>query len=57
MLFMKKYFSAENVFIFQLFLRITLFFIIFVTSVFFLGGRGQTQHAYDFPKLSLILYL
>ena len=48
---MKKYFSAENVFIFQLFPHITLFFI---SSVFVLG---QTQYAYDFRKLSLVLCL
>ena len=68
---MKKYFSAENVFIFQIFLRVTLFFIsivvffcLFICLVFFEGGGGvgwgrggETQHAYDFPKLNLILYL
>ena len=47
---MKKYFSAENVFIFQIFLCVTLFFISIV--FFFL-----TQYAYDFPKLNLILCL
>ena len=50
MFFMKKYFSAENVFIFQIFLCVTLFFISIV--FFFL-----TQYAYDFPKLNLILCL
>ena len=48
MFFMKKYFSAENVFIFQIFLCVTLFFISIV--FFFL-----TQYPYDFPKLDLIL--
>ena len=42
MFFMKKYFSEENVFIFQLFLQITLFFvsIVFFCFVFFMGGGG-----------------
>ena len=48
---MKKYFSAENVFIFQLFLHSKLFF--YKHSVLL----GQPQYAHDFPKLSLILCL
>ena len=52
MFFITKYVSVENVFIFQLFLHITLFF--YDHNVFFLG---QTQYAYDFPKLSLKLRL
>ena len=52
MFFITKYVSVENVFIFQLFLHITLFF--YNHNVFFLG---QTQYAYDFPKLSLKLRL
>ena len=59
MFFMKKYFSAENVFIFQIFLRVTLFFI----SIMFLfvclfvcfeerggrevGGGRSTSKAYQ----------
>ena len=50
MLFMKKYFSAENVFIFQIFLCVTHFFISIVFSFL-------TQYAYDFPKLNFILCL
>ena len=44
---MKKYFSAENVFIFQIFLRVTLFFISIVFFFvclfvwFFLRGVGE----------------
>ena len=49
--FMKKYFSSENVFIFQLFIHIAIFF--YKHSVFL----GQIEYAYDFPKLSLILSL
>ena len=37
--FMKKHFSAENVFVFQLFLHITLFF--YKHSVFFFFFQGQ----------------
>ena len=38
MFFMKKYFSAENVFIFQISLQVTVFFISIV--FFFLRGGG-----------------
>ena len=42
---MKKYFSAENVFIFQIFLRVTLFFIsimfLFVCLFVFWGARKE----------------
>ena len=60
MFFINKYFFAENVSIYQLFLHITVIF--YKHSVFFLGGVGggggcQTQYAYDFPKLSRILCL
>ena len=50
MFFMKKYLPAEYVFIFQLFPHITFFSD--EHSVFL----GQLQFAYDFSKLSLILY-
>ena len=46
---MKKYFPAENVFLFQLFLQIKLFF--YKRSVL----MGQPEYAHDFSKLSLIL--
>ena len=46
-----KYFPAENVFNFQLFLHSKLFF--YKHSVLL----GQPQYAHDFPKLSLILCL
>ena len=52
--FMKKYFSAENVFIFRIFLHVTVFIRIVVFFVFCLG---QNQYAYDFPKFSLIIML
>ena len=48
---MKKYFAAENVFIFQFFLHSKLFF--YKHSVLL----GQTQYAHDFSKLGLILCL
>ena len=47
---MKKYFPAEKVFIYQLFLHSKLFFINIVLL-------GQAQYAHDFLKLSLILCL
>ena len=52
--FMKKYFSAENVFSKFFFMLLSLY----KNSGGFLGVfLGQTQYAYDFPKLSLILCL
>ena len=45
---MKKYFPAENVFLFQLSLHSKLFF--YKHSVLL----GQTQYANDFSKLDLI---
>ena len=48
---MKKYFFAENVFIFQFFLHSKLFF--YKHSVLL----GQPQYAHDFSRLSLILCL
>ena len=51
---MKKYFSAENVFSKFFFTLLSLY----KNSGGFLGFfLGQTQYAYDFPKLSLILCL
>ena len=48
---MKKYFPAENVFIFKLFLHSKLFF--YKHSVLL----GQSQYAYDFSKLTFTLCL
>ena len=48
----KKNFSAENVFVFQLFIHITLFFL---SSIFFLGGGG-VRHSMLMIFLSWVLY-
>ena len=65
MFFTKKYFSAENVFIFQLFLHITLFFlnkvfcflffVLFCFVLVFLGGEG-VRHSMLMIFLSWALY-
>ena len=53
MFFMKKYFSAENVFIFQISLQVTVFFISIV--LFFLRG-GRSRKRRNFVERNCCVY-